>query len=154
MESSARCGTTSLSIGPSSTGAKATHGASLDNWLHRTDSLACSYNGLLRPSPDIRLPRQTHSPAPSPDLCATPDNQLPRTDSLTGSFTRSTCASSPINYPGTQMPVASRQQHIAPDYLASAARIQQHNNPTPQRSSTPVVSSLSSSPPNPLLCRG
>jgi len=106
--SSASCGTTSIFIGQLSTGAKATHGASPDNCLHRTDSLACSHTGLLcasphnrlprrthlstastdhHASPDNRLPRRTHSSAASPDLSATLDNQLPRADSLAGSFT-------------------------------------------------------------------
>ena len=62
-------------------------------------------------------PGRNHSPAASPDLHASPDSQLPRTDSLVYSSTR-TPASSPTNYPGTQMPVAGRQRHIAPDHLA------------------------------------
>jgi hypothetical protein len=82
----------------------ATHGASPDNRLHSADSLACSHTGPLRASPDNRLPTdgltrpqpcriftllrttgcpgRTHSPAASPDLCAMPDNQLPRTHRL------------------------------------------------------------------------
>ena len=157
MGSSARCGT-SLSIGPTSTGAKATHGTSPDIRLHRTDSLACSHTRLLRTSPENRLPRRTHSstvlpdhlaspnrlprrthsPAASPDFCATPDNQLPRTDSLAGSFTGSTCASSPIEYPGPKTPVAGRQRHIAPDHLANAAWIQHdaRNTTTQLRNAT------------------
>jgi hypothetical protein len=155
--SSARCGTTtSNSTGPSPTGANAIHGASLDNQLHRTDSLACSHTGPLRASLDNRLPRthclqprqistplwttgcpghitcslagslrlsrqqaaQDTSPAASPDLCTTPDNQLPRMDSLACSSTGPLCASLPTDYPGTQMPVAGRQRHIVPDHLA------------------------------------
>ena len=89
-------------------------------------------------------PRRTHSLAASPDLCATPDNKLPRTDSLAGSSTGSLCASSPTDYPGTYTPIAGRQRHIAPHHMArhrtDPARHRQHNRPTPQRSSTPVAS--------------
>ena len=80
--SSARCGTTSHSIGPPSTGAKASHSESPDNQLHRADSLACSNTGFLRASPDNRLPKRTHSSTASPDHHASPDNRLHRTDSL------------------------------------------------------------------------
>ena len=57
---------------------RSTHRASPDTTPCRADPLTCSL-ARSHACPDNRLPRQTHSPATSPDLCATPDNQLPRT---------------------------------------------------------------------------
>jgi len=112
MGSSARCGT-SLSIGPTSTGAKATHGASPDIRLHRTDSLACSHTGLLRASPDNRLPRRTHSSTASPDHHASPDNRLPRR-------THSSTAS-PDHHasPDNRLPRRTHSPAASPDFCAT-----------------------------------
>ena len=58
----------------------------------QANSLTCSLAGPLRNAGQPAA-QDTHSPA------ATPDH----------------CASSPTDYPGTQMPVAGRQRHTAPD---------------------------------------
>ena len=55
-------------------------------------SLTCSLTGPLR-NAGQQAAQDTHSPATKPDHCA----------------------SSPTDYPGTQMPVAGRQLHTAPD---------------------------------------
>ena len=114
MGSSARCGT-SLSIGPTSTGAKATHSAPPDIRLHRTDSLVCSHTGLLRASPENRLPRRTHSSMASPDPLASPDNRLPRrTHSSTASLGH--LASPENRLPRrTHSSTASSDHHTSPD---------------------------------------
>jgi len=134
--SSARWGTTSLSIGPSSTGAKATHGASPDNRLHRTDSLACSLAGPLRNSgqpaaQDGLTRRQSHR-----------INLRIFADWLPGHPNA-----------GSRPPTTHRSWSFG-FRRTDPARHQHHNNPTPQHYSTPVLSSLPSSPPSPLLRRG
>ena len=127
-EPQARGDTTSLLFGPSSTGAKATHCASPDNRLHKTDSLACSHTGLFCASPVNRLHMTDSLACRLAGHLRNSGNQLPRTHSLAGSFTGSICAYSPTDYPGTQMPVAGRR-HIAPDHL-DAARIQHDTSKT------------------------
>jgi hypothetical protein len=52
-------------------------------WLHRTDSLACSHTAPLR---IIGYPGRTYSPTASPDLHISPDNRLPKADSLASSL--------------------------------------------------------------------
>ena len=58
-----------------------------------------------------------------------------------------------LRHPGTQTPVAGCQCHIAPDHLAhcrmGSAQHRQSTRPAPQCSSTPIISSLPSSSPNP-----
>ena len=119
------------------------HGASPDNRLHRADSLACNQTGSHRTFPDNTLPRQTHSsaaspdntlprrthssaaslvnklprrthsPAVSPDICTTPDNQLPGANSLARSYTEPHCvATSPTDYHGTLAPVAGHNDPL------------------------------------------
>jgi hypothetical protein len=91
---------------------------------------------IYHASPDNRLHRRTHSSAASPDPCATPDNQLPRTDSLACSSTGPLCAAPLTDYPGTQTPVAGRQRHIAPDHLAAVARTQHDSSSPPAQPCT------------------
>ena len=123
----------------------------------RTHSFAATPD-LSAPLRTRGCPGRTHSSAASSDLHASPDDRLPRTDSLVCSTTGSLCASSPANYPGTQTPVAGRQRHIASDRLAPCrtdpARHRQHNSPTPQNPSIPVVSLLPISSPKPSSPRG
>ena len=154
--SSARCGT-SHSTGPSSTGVKVTHGASPYTRLQ-----PCRISTPLRTR---GCPGRTHSPAALPNLHASPDKRLPRTDSLACSLagsprlsgqqaaqnghtrlqlhriTRRIFADRLPRHPNAS---SGRQRHIVPDRLArrrtDPARHRQHNSPTPQSSSLPVVS--------------
>jgi len=84
-------------------------------------------------------PGWTHYPAASSDLCTTPDNWVPKTDSLACSSTRPLHASPPTDYSGTQMPVAGRQCHISPHHMANRrtelARHRQPNTATHQHTS-------------------
>ena len=121
------CGTTSHSSGPSPTGAQATHGASLDNRLHRRTHSPTATPDLSVPlrtigyagqthssaaSPDLTFLRatgytgRTHSPTASPDLCALPDNQQPAAQSrLTcRQFVRTTAH---LHRPTTQAAIAT-----------------------------------------------
>ena len=124
----------------------------------QADSLTYSHTGLLRAYPDHRPRRADSLTCSPPDLCAPPDNQLPRTDPLACSFTGPLCASSPTDYPGSQAPVAGRQHLIAPDHSAcrrpGSARHRLFTRPAPQRSGTPIVSSHPSASPEPSSPQG
>jgi hypothetical protein len=91
---------------------RSTHRAFPGNRPHRADLLTCSLTG----SP--RLPGQQATQGRLAHLQPHRTSAQRRTTSCPGHSPAATldhCASSPTDYPGTQMPVAGRQLHTAPD---------------------------------------
>jgi hypothetical protein len=95
-----------LSTSPSPTGVKATHSASPDILLHRSDSLVCSHTGPPHISPDNRLPK-TDSLACRLARSLRSSGQPAAQDGLPRSTTGPLSTSSPTDYPDTQMPVCT-----------------------------------------------
>jgi hypothetical protein len=93
---------------------RSTYRAFPDNRSRRADPLTCSLTG----SP--RLPGQQATQGRLAHLQPRRTSAQRRTSSCPGhthspAATSDHCASSPTDYPGTQMPVAGRQHHTPPD---------------------------------------
>jgi hypothetical protein len=121
-QAAAQCGLTRLQPQPTSP----------CNRLHNTDSLACSLDGsphIAGQETDqevhtrlqrhrISMPLRTNgSPGRTHSTAASPDRQLPRTDSFACSSSGQP-TSSPNQCPCTQKPVDGHQRHIALEHLA------------------------------------